>query len=425
VLCLALMLVPWRLPPGAPIAAGLAWALTPLVPFWGRTAAVEPLSAATVAAAFCAAVIYTRLRRPAPSVRGQVPAAALLAAATAFAGYFRPESLLAFPLVVAVLWAEEDDFVRDLVAWGALAFALALLAPNLAQLWSMRGEDWGAVDGRRFNLDLVGENLRSNGGYFFLGREFPVAGTVLALMGFGWLLARGRSAAVVVAAWFLPAWGIFVLFYAGGYHYGASNRYAVISAAPVALAIGIGAAALIAWGRHRPAWLGLCAGLVALSWSQAFSFVPNLGREAVEVQEEIGFVATQARILPAGCLVISQVPSMWLIEGRNATTWPNVASLAESNLRELANQYPGGIYLHYGFWEHAEADRGNIAARTIVDFQARETARFSSHAMNFAIFRLDTPEALARFGGPVPTAPVRREGELENALWRARASTVP
>ena len=423
-LCLALLLAPWRLPAGAPIAAGLAWALTPLVPWWGRTAAVEPMSAATVAAAFCAAVIYARLRASAP-VRGNPAAGALLAASTAFAGYFRPESLLAFPLVAVVLWADEDDFVRDLVAWGALAFALALVAPNLAQLWSMRGENWGAVDGRRFNLDLVGDNLRANGGYFFLGREFPVAGTALALLGFGWLAARARSAAAVVAAWFAPSWGIFIFFYAGGYYYGASNRYALISAAPVAVAVGVGAAALLAWGRQRPAWFGLAAGVVVLSWSSAFSFVPYLGREAIEVQEEVEFVAQQAKTLPSGSLIISQVPSMWLIESRNATTWPNVADLAKGNLRELANQYPGGIFLHYGFWEHAEADRADIAARTIVDFRAKEVSRYSSHAMNFAIFRLDTPEGLARLGGPVPSSPARREGELENALWRARASSRP
>ncbi len=39
----------------------------------------------------------------------------------------------------------------------------------------------------------------------------------------------------------------FVLFYAGGYHYGASSRYAVVSCAPIAVAMGIGAASL--WDR--------------------------------------------------------------------------------------------------------------------------------------------------------------------------------
>lgn len=420
-LCLALMLAPWNLPKGTPIAAGLSWALTPMVCWWGRTAAVEPLAATTAIGAFCAAVIYARLRTSAPlPVRGQPAAGALLAAATAFATYFRPESLLVFPLVAAVLWADEDDFVRDLVAWGALALALALIAPGMTQLWAMRDQDWGATDGRRFNMDVFGDNLRSNTGYFYLGREFPLIGTVLAAFGMLWMLFHARAVAVVFASWFLPAWGIFVLFYAGGYHYGASNRFAVISAAPVAIALGLGAAALINLFRSRPAWLGLAASLAALSWSRAFAWVPTLGREAIEVQEEVGFVAEQARLLPSGSLIITQVPAMWLIKGRNATTWPNVSDMANGRLHELANQFPGGVYLHYGFWEHAEADRADVAARTIVDFQAHEVSRFSSHAMNFAMYRLDTPEALSRLGGPLPDHPARREGELENALRRAR-----
>ncbi len=307
------------------------------------------------------------------------------------------------------------------MAWGALAFALILVAPTLSQLWAVRGEDWGATDGRRFNLDLVGRNFRSNAGYFLLGREFPVAGTVLALIGLGWLLARARPAAAVVAAWFLPAWGIFVFFYAGGYHYGASNRYALISAAPVAIAAGVGAAALVAWSRRYLAWGGLLAALVGLSWSAAAVFVPGLGREAIEVQEEVAWVAEQAKRLPSGSLIITQAPSLWLIEGRNASTWLPVAELARGQLRELANQYPGGVYLHYGFWDNAEGDRADAAAGIVVDFRAREIARFATHAMTFAIFRLDTPEALARHGGPAPSSPARREGELENALWRARA----
>ena len=419
----ALTLLPWRLPAGAPIAASLAWSLTPLVPYWGRTAAVEPSTAMTTVAAFFAAVIYIRTRESGP--RGRPAAGALLAAATAFAAYFRPESLLVFPLVAVVLWAEEDDFVHDIVAWGTLAFALALVMPNLAQLWAVRGEDWGATDGERFKLSLLGQNLQANGGYFFLGRDFPLIATAFALIGLGWLLARARPLLLVWLTWFIPAWGVFILYYAGGYYYGASNRFAIVSAAPVALVVGVGAAALLATVRNRPAWLGLVIGLGGLSLARAMNFVPALGREAIEVQEEVNFVAQQVRTLPSGSLIISQAPSMWLIEGRNAASWPNVEDLVQGQLNELANQYPGGVYLHYGFWENAEADRADVAARTIIELGAQEVARFNTHAMTFAIYRLDTPTGLSRFGGPLSPSPSKREGELENALRRVNAAQIP
>jgi hypothetical protein len=419
-LCLALLLGPWRLPSAAPPLAGLAWALTPMVPFWGMTAAVEPSAAASMVGVFAAGVIYIGCRDK-QTIQGQPAAGALLAATTAFATYFRPESLMAFPLVVAMLWSDEDDFVKDVVAWGALAFALALVAPNLAQLWTMREQDWGATDGQRIKLAILGLNLASNGGYFFQGRDFPISATALALIGAAWLLIRARSLALVLAAWFIPAWGVFLIFYAGGYYYGASNRYAVISAAPVAVVAGIGLAAFAAWCLRRPAWLGLAGGLLVIGWAPAMSFVPYWGREAVEVQEEVDFVAEQARKLPSGSLIISQVPSLWLINGRNSAAWPNVRDLAVGRLRELANQFPGGIFMHYGFWEHAEVDRADAAARALVNFDAQEIVRYTSHAMTFAIYRLDTPSALERFGGPVPRDTERRPGELENALARAHA----
>ena len=242
----------------------------------------------------------------------------------------------------------------------------------------------------------------------------------LAVIGLGWLLARARGALVVLATWFLPAWGTFVFFYAGGYWYGASNRYAVLSAAPVAIAVGIGAAWVFHAARRRPAWLGLAAGLAALSWSRAFAFVPSRGGEAIQVQHETEFASQQARRLPPGSLVVTLTPSLWLIEGCNTAMWHTVAHLAHTNLRELVNQYPGGVYLYYGYWEHQEADWADDTVRTLLAFQAREVARRSTHAMNFALFRLDTPEALERFGGPAPVSPVRRAGELENALSRAR-----
>jgi hypothetical protein len=422
-LCLALFSAPWTLPPGAPFAAGLAWGLTPLVPFWGRTASVEPTAATSAILAFCAAIIYARARSKSPPL-GRPAAATLLAATTAFAGYFRPESLLVFPLVAVVLWAEEDDFVYDALAWGALVLAVALLTPNIAQLWSMREESWGATDGRRFDLAFLGENLRANGGYFFAGREFPQIGTLLALAGIGWLLARARAALVVLAVWFAFSWGVFIFFYAGGYHYGASNRFGVVSAAPVAIAMGIGFAAVRHRCRGRPAWLGLLFGVVALGWSAGMDIVPQFGREAIEVQEEVGFVDAQARSLPSGSLVISHAPSMWLIEGRNSTTWQEITPLLFGHLHELTNQYPGGIYVHYGFWDNVEPHRADAAARILVDFKAREVARFETYAMVFGIYRLDTPEALARYGGTPPDPPARRPGELDNALKRARATLV-
>ena len=423
-LYIGLALVPWTLPAGAGLAAALLFIFTPLVPWWGHTVAVEPPAAATTAFAFMAACMHARLRDRA-TAQGLPASGLLLAGATAFAVYFRPESLLVFPLVAVVLWSTDDRFIEDLSAWGALALAAALAAPNLLQLWSVRTEDWGARDGRRFGFSFIGKNFTNNAGYFIDSKWFPIAGTVLALAGALWLLRRNRTAGMALGLWFTLSWGVFILFYAGGYYYGASSRYAVISCAPVAVLMGIGLTGL--GGRFRRVPILLC-GLAAagtINWVAAMHYVPTLSREAAEAVADAKFVTQVARTLPEGSLVISHDPCMWLLQGINSSQFFSIDHMLHEQLRELANQYPGGIFVHWGFWHNAEPDRAELTAKLLVEADAREVTRQQCQAYKLALFRIDTPEALARFGGNPPINPVSRNTDLDKALTEARAQLMP
>jgi 4-amino-4-deoxy-L-arabinose transferase-like glycosyltransferase len=418
-LYLALALVPWTLPAGAGLAAALLFIFTPLVMWWGHTVAVEPTAAATTALAFLAACVHARLRDR-ETAQGLPASGLFLAGATAFAVYFRPESLLVFPLVAAVLWSTDDRFIEDISAWGALALALALAAPNLIHLWSVRTENWGASDGRRFALDFVGKNLQSNGGYFLDARWFPLAGTVLAVAGALWLLGRNRTAGLALGTWFAFSWGTFILFYAGGYYYGASSRYGVVSCAPVAIFMGIGIAAIFSQLRLRPVILyGLVAcGLV--NWVAAMHYVPTLSREAVEAQADVDFIAKIAPTLPGGSIVLTPDPCIWMLQGTNASQIFTLNDMVHTRMRELANQYPGGVYLHWSFWHNAEPAMARESAKLIVETNATLLGRAQSFAHKDALYRLDTPESLVRFGGPQPP-PNERDTDLDRMLAHARA----
>jgi hypothetical protein len=393
---------------------------TPLVPWWGHTVAVEPPAAATTAFAFLAACIHARLRNR-ESAQGLAASGILLAGATAFAVYFRPESLLVFPMVAAVLWSTDDRFIEDLSAWGALVLATAMALPNLLHLWSMRTESWGATDGRRFALDFLGKNFANNGGYFVDSKWFPVAGTVLALAGALWLLRRNRPAGLALGGWFILSWGVFVLFYAGGYYYGASSRYAVISSAPVAVFMGIGLASLIGGLRRAPVLLCGLAAVGLINWLAAMHYVPTLSREASEAVADEKFVAKTARMLPEGSLVISHDPCMWQLQGVNASQFFTIDHMVHEEMRELANQYPGGIYVHWDYWHNAEPEIAADTAKLLVATNAAEVVRLQCQAYKLALFRIDTPEAFARFGGRLPV-PSLRPADLDKALKRARAA---
>lgn len=422
-LYLGLAVVPWALPAGAGLAAALLFMFTPLVLWWSQTVSVEPGAAATTVLAFFAAAVHARFREP-ETAQGLPATGLLLGGATAFAVYLRPESLLVFPVVAFVLWSTDDRFIEDISAWGALALALALAAPNVLHLWSVHTENWGARDGRRFAYDFIARNFHSNGGYFVDSLWFPVAGTVLAAAGALWLLVRNRTAGVALSLWFFLSWGIFIVFYAGGYFYGASSRYGVVSSAPVALFMGIGFAALHDWLRRVPlCFYGLvAAGLV--NWVAGMHYVPTLSREAAEAIADVDFVARVSPTLPEGSLVISPDPCMWLLKGVNASQFFTIEEMVRRDLRELTHQYPGGIYAHWSFWANAEPDAAAHVAALLADTGATEVARAQSQEFKLGLFRLDTPAAFARLVGH-PREPTRPKSDLDVVLGKARAGLAP
>ncbi|MBK8477970.1 MAG: glycosyltransferase family 39 protein [Opitutaceae bacterium] len=417
----AMVLLPLNLPTATPVAVAMAFLFTPLVLWWGHTVSVEPTAAATTVVGFFAACLHARWRHP-QTGEGSPYSGAVLAATAAFAAYFRPESLMVFPVAALVLMAADRRFLEDRVTWAALALALALVTPNLLHLWSVRTEDWGARDGNRFGMAFLGENFRSNTGYFLRGEWFPLAGTVLALVGIGWLAVRNRLLGLAVGTWFILSWGIFVLFYAGGYHYGASSRYAVVSAAPVALLMGLGAAVLVPWARGIPAAGGMLGMVVLMNWGSTLHYVPTLSRESAEARADIDWIRETAVLLPTGSLVISPDPCVWSILGRNASQFGAVETMVRTQMQELVNQYPGGIYLHWDYWVNAEPRIADSWRQIIVDTRASVFRRGTSEQYKFALFRLDTALALQTMGGGAE--PNRRRPDMDEVVAEALAGST-
>jgi len=100
-----------------------------------------------------------------------------------------------------------------------------------------------------------------------------------------------------------------------------------------------------------------------------------------------------------------------------------VDNLIHEQMRELANQYPGGVYLHWGFWHNAEPDLAHRSADILVATNASVYRRIQSQTYKIGLYRIDTPEALSRFGGNPPPPP-RRDTDLDKMLAEARAKAA-
>jgi hypothetical protein len=145
--------------------------------------------------------------------------------------------------------------------------------------------------------------------------------------------------------------------------------------------------------------LGGIGAAIVLNWASAMSFVPTLGRESNEARADIDFAREVAARLPTGALVISTDPCIWNVLGRNAAQLYCVEAMLRTEMRELVRQYPGGIYLHWDYWMNTQPQFAKVWRQLVIDTRATVFARRNAEAVEFAVFRLDTPYAREALGG--------------------------
>jgi Dolichyl-phosphate-mannose-protein mannosyltransferase len=334
----AIYLVTWYLFSSRPAAAlaALVFALTPQQLWWSATAAVEPTAAMAVTLSLLAALLFCRHRTTASLV--------LTVATSAWAVQFRPESALVVPLVLVVLWQRAREELGKPRLWWAGLLGLVLLAVHAGHLVAVRNEGWGTTDAR-MSFAYVLPNLRVNGVFFLWDRRFPALYTVLAAWG---AVSAGRRGLVPLSA-FAGFFGVTLLFYAGSYNYGADVRYSLMTYPSLAMLAGLGAASL-ATSSPRSRWghVGVVAALVAqFTW-----YLPATratGEEAWAARADVTFARAMRPALGGNTYVLSHNPGMFHLWGINAGQMSLVAG-NPSYVDYLASRYPGGVYVHWGFW---------------------------------------------------------------------------
>lgn len=348
----------------AALAAAAVAALVPQLLRWGNTGAAEPIASAASAWAVAASAWFTRTRTSS--------ALGWAAVLTAFAVQVRPESVLVAPIVagVIVLFAR-DELNRRRTWWWAVA-ALLVCAMFIAHLIVIRNETWQAT-GARFAIEHVRQNLPTNASFFVADERFPVIYTVLALIG---LAVVDRRAALVIGAWVLFFWGVFVAFYAGSYDWGANVRYSVMLSAPIALLAGAGvrwfSERTVARRLSRPLWLLLAAIVFQFLWYMPQ--VRDIGEESWAARADVRFAREFAASVPPDSMILTQNPNMFLLWGRNAAQLSLVTTDEPYVRAQMFPRYGGGVYVHWNFW-------CNIADKVQHEFCVNAITRFSAEVV--------------------------------------------
>jgi hypothetical protein len=197
-----------------------------------------------------------------------------------------------------------------------------------------------------------------NGWIYLWAARFPPWLSVGAAIGLaaGAALWRARAAAAVYFAIF---WGVFLVFYAGSYNYGADVRYSLMTYPPLMLLAGLGLSRLVAlpvvdWrdrrGRRRPALLAAVA-VVALAWAFTWQipYVRATTEEAWGARSDVEFAREVAASLPPTALILTQDPNMFLLWGRSAAQLAMAAG-DPAFLPHATQRHGGEVYVHWGFW---------------------------------------------------------------------------
>lgn len=373
----------------------------PMVVQWSATAAAEPSAAAFAALAMAAAALFIRARSTASLL--------LFATLLAIGVQFRPESLLLpLPAALLVLLVARRELLRPRL-YGAAWLFVVLALPMLLHMYAVRHESWGS-SGDRMAFNILWQNLPVNGTFYFQNVRFPVIFSLFALTG----LVTGRHwrEKASIGLWFLLFWGIFLFFYAGSYNYGADVRFSLVSAVPLAVFSGLGAAWL---GKRQipglPPWTAAVS-VAIFSFMLWISFLPlirSVGEEAVDARLDVEYAREMAKSVPVDSIVLAHDPSMWLLWGRNSAQLSTVMHNKHHVDNDLFARYKGGVYVHWGFWcnvpDPGQNQFGHAVRR---DYVLEPVQAHDARGFTYALYRMypkgQKPNAPQRFGRIVPHA---------------------
>jgi hypothetical protein len=383
----------------AGIGAALVYTLTPQNLLWGATVAAEPGAAAFAALALGAFVLF--LRRP--SWRTGLFASGALA----FASQFRPESGLAIAAAGAMALLLARDLLRSRALWATALLTFSLLVPQLAHIWAVRHERWGAGESGKFSLEYARTNLGPNVDYYTGGRDFPRLFSLFALLG---LVRPGRRReSIAVLVWFALLFAIFVPFYAGSYRYGADVRFSLMSATPLAVLAGAG----LLWlsdllRRLRSDWRALAAAPFVLAVYAASAYLPftrAIGRESWASRADHAAAVRMVAEVPEDAMVLTHNPGMIQVMGRSAAQ-TSIASYQEWRVDDLFHRFPGGVYFHYNFWCNVDDPvQNDFCQKVLANFKTRVVFEESAGFYRYVLYRL-----LPRSTPPEPATPAPSPG---------------
>ena len=273
----------------------------------------------------------------------------------AYTCQIRPESML-MTVVAASFFIFMDNkifkTVRDWKFLIALALFLILILPTVEHTDNMKYDNWGA-SGNMFSKDIIKRNLADNSKFFVENTRFPLIFTIFSIIGIIFGLYKYPKKIIPFIIWFLLFFAIFIPFYAGSFNYGKDVRFSLNLYPSVAIFCGLGFyllnLILLKKFKQKKQFAELSIHilimlLILLSFIPFIGLVSNYGEKGWDAKATHDFAVSEAQNIK-NCIVISKVPSMFLVEGV-----PSIQLfLVSDKMMKLHKEYDC-VMFYEGYW---------------------------------------------------------------------------
>lgn len=365
----------------AGIYSSLIFCFIPMNLIWSNTTSAELCSSCFAGLAFLMMLLFIKNTKPGVFFLAMIM--------LSFAIQFRAESFLIIIVVFLSLLLFKKEILKEQKYYLITILFLILIIPHLIHFYAVSGEPWGA-DGSKFSLQFLSYNLRANSFFYIKDARFPLLFSILFIIGI-FVNKKWREKSVLLL-WFISFWGIFLLFHAGSYNYGADVRFSLVSYMPLAILAGFGLSYLegIASKLTKQSYIRPSIILILLITLMSFlPYIRTVGQEAWGARADCYYAQEMAELLPVNSLILTHNPNMFLLWGKNSAQ-ASLATYDKSTLDNLFDRYTGGIYFHYNFWCNVDDKVQNEFCQNILDnFQTKIIREYREKNYRFVLYKLE------------------------------------
>ncbi|MEO5360689.1 MAG: glycosyltransferase family 39 protein [Nitrospirota bacterium] len=361
------------------LCSSLIYVLIPHNIIWGNTAAVEPSTALFTGMTVMALLHFLKEKT--------MSALFLFSALLPLSLQFRFESILILPVLLMLIVLNDWKILKTREFYLFMALSLVLALAHMLQLYTVRGDSWGA-SGAKMSLSFMLHNLKTNGMFYLDDKRFPMIVTLLFAVGVFYRRDYLRER-LVIAAWFVLFWGVFLTFYAGSYDYGQDVRYSVVSYMPLSLLAGLGLSRLWSIVVSRK-YITVAAGVIFVMLILArIPYIRAEGEEAWECRVD----HVQAREMFSmvdreNSVILTHNPGMFLLWGANAAQTSTLTYNA-NRMNYFFERYGNNVYFHYNYWCNVDNPVQKKFCQDILNtFECERISFYTVQNRIFALYRI-------------------------------------